>query len=202
MKKLYNKIKPVGKRVIILVNTEQKNSHRFTKDDGTTAELHLANEFSWDSRVTNFTQGILLTDYANLKAGDYVLVHHNSMDDECQLEHESIPRGHKIFAIYDHFLYFGLRDGEIVCVDGYMLASRMYEEEEVSKAGIIMTLEPKQIPNKLKILGKPDSITDYEVGDIAIVYKYSDYEMVHNVNGKVERIIRLKYADCLAKETI
>ena len=45
----------------------------------------------------------------------------------------------------------------------------------------------------LKILAKPESITDFEIGDIAIVYKKSDYEMTHNVGGKLQKIIRLKY---------
>jgi hypothetical protein len=78
----------------------------------------------------------------------------------------------------------------------------MYKPEPVSPAGIILVSEPEKIDNKLRILAKPDSITDFEVGDIAITYKYSDYEMTHNLNGTQEKIIRLKYTDCLAKETI
>jgi hypothetical protein len=202
MKHLYNKIRPVGRRVIILVNVDEKKSHTLDLGKGKSTELYLANEYSWDSRITNFTQGELLTDYKNLKAGTYVLVHHSSMGDECELVYDNIPQGHKLFSVEDSFVYFGIKDEKIICVDGYMLAERLYEPEPVSKAGIILISEPVKIPNKLKILAKPDSITDYEVGDIAITYKFSDYEMTHNVNGKQEKIIRLKYSDCLAKETI
>ena len=74
-----------------------------------------------------------------------------------------------------------------------MLAERLYLEQSS-----VFEAEKVKIPNKLKILAKPDSITDFEVGDIAITYIHSDYEMTHNVNGYVENAIRLRYSDCLA----
>jgi hypothetical protein len=51
----------------------------------------------------------------------------------------------------------------------------------------------------MKVLKKPDSITDFEVGDIAVVYKYSDYEITHNIGGKRTSVIRLKYSDCIGR---
>ena len=202
MKHLYNKIKPVGRRVIVLVDIDGKKSHNLDLGNGKSVSLEIATEYSWDGRVTGLTQGILLTDYKNLKAGMYVLAHHSSMGDECELVHEGIPHGHKLFSIEENFIYFGADEEKLIPLDGYMLAERLYEPEPVSKFGIILISEPVKIPNKLKILAKPDSITDFEVGDIAITYKYSDYEMTHNINGKQETIIRLKYSDCLAKETV
>lgn len=202
MKHLYNKIKPVGRRVIVLVDIDGKKSHNLDLGNGKTVSLEIATEYSWDGRVTGLTQGILLTDYKNLKAGMYVLAHHSSMGDECELVHEGIPHGHKLFSIEENFIYFGADEEKLIPLDGYMLAERLYEPEPVSKFGIILVSEPVKIPNKLKILAKPDSITDFEVGDIAVTYKYSDYEMTHNLNGKQETIIRLKYSDCLAKETL
>ena len=164
--------------------------------------MELAIDYSWDSRITNITQGILLTDYKNLKAGTYVLAHHSSMGDECELVYDGIPHGHKLFSVEENLVFFGFDKGKIIPIDGFMLAERMYKPEPVSKFGIILTAEPEKIDNKLKILAKPDSITDFEVGDVAITYKYSDYEMTHNLNGKQEKIIRLKYSDCLAKEIL
>ena len=202
MKHLYNKIKPVGRRVIVLVDIDGKKSHNLDLGNGKSVSLEIATEYSWDGRVTGLTQGILLTDYKNLKAGMYVLAHHSSKGDECELVHEGIPHGHKLFSIEENFIYFGADEEKLIPLDGYMLAERLYEPEPISKFGIILVSEPVKIPNKLKILAKPDSITDFEVGDIAVTYKYSDYEMTHNVNGKQETIIRLKYSDCLAKETV
>jgi hypothetical protein len=202
MKHLYNKIKPVGRRVIVLVDIDGKKSHNLDLGNGKSVSLEIATEYSWDGRVTGLTQGILLTDYKNLKAGMYVLAHHSSMGDECELVHEGIPHGHKLFSIEENFIYFGADEEKLIPLDGYMLAERLYEPEPISKFGIILVSEPVKIPNKLKILAKPDSITDFEVGDIAVTYKYSDYEMTHNINGKQETIIRLKYSDCLAKETV
>lgn len=202
MKHLYNKIKPVGRRVIVLVDIDGKKSHNLDLGNGKSVSLEIATEYSWDGRVTGLTQGILLTDYKNLKAGMYVLAHHSSMGDECEMDYEGIPHGHKLFSIEENFIYFGADEEKLIPLDGYMLAERLYEPEPVSKFGIILVSEPVKIPNKLKILAKPDSITDFEVGDIAVTYKYSDYEMTHNINGKQETIIRLKYSDCLAKETV
>ena len=73
MKHLYNKIKPVGKRVIVLSKPDDKRNHKLNLGNGKSVDLELAIDYSWDGRVTNITQGILLTDYKNLKAGTYVL---------------------------------------------------------------------------------------------------------------------------------
>ena len=120
------------------------------------------------------------------------------MGDESELVIEDTPPGYKIFAVDAHFIYFGIEGDKLIPVNGCMLVERLYEPEDVSKGGIIMTTERVQIKNKVRILAVPDSITDYKVGDVAIMYPHSDYMMTHNVNGKIEEIIRLKYSDCLA----
>lgn len=195
--KLYNTIKPVGRRIIVAVNSREKNSHEIEMADGTKVELYVDNTYSWDSRITNHTQGVLLTDYKNLKAGTNVLLHHNSFNDENKLDIE--PDIHtSIHAVDEMFIYFGIDGEEMMCIDGFMLAERVYEEDDVTEGGIIL-VEKKQKESMLRILGKPESITDFEVGDIAIVYKKSDYEMTHNIGGKLKKIIRLKYSDCLGK---
>lgn len=197
MKHLYNTIKPVSKRIIVAIQSGSKESHTIKDDKGNDIELYMDTSYSWDGRITNNTQGVLLTDYKNLKAGTDVLLHHNSITDDNKLD---IECDHKtsIHAVDDMFIYFGINGQTLICIDGYMLAERVYEEDEVSPAGIIL-VEKKQKESLLKIVGKPESIDDFEIGDIAIVYKKSDYEMVHNVGGKVQRIIRLKYSDCLGK---
>lgn len=193
MKELYNKIKPVGRRVIVLVDVDEKNAHQFTKEDGTIGKLYVANEYSWDSRISNFTQGVLLTDYKNLKAGTHVLAHHNSMGDECEITDKRIPHGHKLFSIDEIFVYFGVEDGKIIPIDGFMLAERIYLEQSS-----LLDVEKVKIPNKLRIKAVPDTITDIKSGDVVITFIHSDYEMTHNVNGKIENLIRLRYSDCLA----
>ena len=197
MEHLYNTIRPVGKRAIVAIKSGSKESHKFKDKDGKDMELFVDVSYSWDGKVSNPTQGTLLTDYKNLKAGTHVLLHHNAVQDDNKLDIE--PDIHTtIHAIEDMFLYFGVIHGEIVPVDGFMLAERIYEEDEVSPGGIILT-EKKKRDTVLKILAKPDSVEDYKVGDVAIVYKYADYEMTHNIGGEMKRIIRLKYSDCLGK---
>lgn len=197
MQQYYNTIRPVGKRAIVAIRKGAKESHKFKDKDGKDIELFVDVSYSWDGKISNPTQGILLTDYKNLKAGTDVLLHHNAVQEDNRLDIE--PDLHTtIHAVEDMFLYFGIIDGSIVPVDGFMLAERIYEEDKVSPGGIILT-EQKKRDTVLKILAKPDSIEDYNVGDIAIVYKYADYEMTHNIGGEMKRIIRLKYSDCLGK---
>lgn len=195
--KLYNTIKPVGKRIIVAVKSGSKNTHEIEKEDGTKIELFVDTSYSWDGRISNHTQGVLLTDYKNLKAGTNVLLHHNSINEDNKLDIE--PDIHtSIHAIDEMFIYFGVDGEELICIDGFMLAERIYDEDEISPGGIIL-VEKKKQESMLRILGKPESIKDFEIGDIAVVYKKSDYEMTHNIGGKIKRIIRLKYSDCLGK---
>ena len=196
MEHLYNTIKPVGKRVVIAVRSGEKDSHKVIKDDGTEVELFVNTNYSWDGKISNHTQGLLLTDFKNLKAGTNVLFNHNSITDEYKLDIEP-DNLTSVYAIDAHMLHFGVKDDQVICIDGFMLAERMYEEEE--KFGSIILADKKKKDCMLKILAKPESVTDFEVGDIAVVYKYSDYEMTHNIGGKRTTLIRLKYTDCIGK---
>lgn len=199
MKHLYNKIKPVGNRFIVLIDNNSKSVHKIKNDKGEEVELYIAHQYSWDGKESNITQGLLLTDYKNLKAGTNVLIHHNAINDTNELDIDDIPPYSRVHSVEDEFIYFGVEDEKYICIDGYMLAERIYEEEDTTPAGLILT-EKKKVDCMLKIIGKPESITDYEVGDIAVVYKYSDYEMTHTVLGKQSRIIRLKLSDCIGKK--
>lgn len=196
MEHLYNTIKPVGKRVIIAVRSGEKDTHKVVRDDGTEVELFVNTNFSWDGKIANHTQGKLLTDYKNLKAGTDVLFNHNSINDDNRMDIEP-DNLTSIHAIDSNMLHFGVDGDKVICIDGFLLAERMYEEEK-SYGSIILADKVKK-DCMLKILDKPESITDFEVGDIAIVYKYSDYEMHHNIGGKRTSLIRLKYTDCIGK---
>jgi co-chaperonin GroES (HSP10) len=197
MEHLYNTIRPVGKRVIVSVKKGSKDSHLVTGPDGKEVELFVDTSFSWDGKVSNPTQATLLTDYKNLKAGTNVLVHHNAINAENQLDIYPDTTT-TIHSIEEEFLYFGFRGEELICLDGYMIVERMYEDDYVSPGGIILT-EKKKLDTMMRIVNKPESITDFEVGDIAVVYKFSDYEITHNIGGKRKSVIRLKYTDCLGK---
>ena len=198
MKHLYNKIKPVGKRAIIAIDTNAKGKHTIKGENGIDVELYVAHEYSWDGKVSNYTQATLLTDFKNLKAGTDVLIYHNGLNDEFQLPINDIPPYIKIYTIESQFIYFGIQGEDVICLDGFMLAERLYEDDEVSPGGILLT-EKRKKESMLKILAKPESITDYEIGDIAVTYKYADYEVIHSVGGKQKTFIRLKHSDCLGK---
>jgi co-chaperonin GroES (HSP10) len=197
MNHLFNTVKPVGKRVVVAIDTNDKNTHKVIKDDGTEVELFVNTDYSWDSKVTAYTQAVLLTDFKNLKAGTHVLIHHNSLNEgnKMELEYNTTTRFH---SIEEDFVYFGIDGERVLCLDGYMLIERIYDEDTVTPAGLIL-VEKKKEDSMFKVIGKPDSITDFEIGDIAIAYKYSDYEINCKINGKMQKLIRLKYSDCLAK---
>jgi len=197
MQHLYNTIRPVGNRAIVAIKSGSKNSHIVTKDDGTEVELFVDTSYSWDGKISGHTQAVLLTDFKNLKAGTDVLIHHNAIDESNQLD-IYVDTTTFIHAIESAFIYFGINDDKLICIDGYMIVERVYDEDTVSPGGIILTEKKKQ-ESLMKIVAKPDSIEDFEVGDIAVVYKKSDYEMTHNVGGKMTKVIRLKYSDCLGK---
>lgn len=190
-------MKPVGRKVLIAIDTNEKNKHKITKEDGTEIELFVDTSYSWDSRLTAYTQAVLLTDYKNLKAGTDVLIHHNALNESNEMDLNYSP-SIKFHAIDDHFVYFGVKGDEIICIDGYMIVDRVYDEDTVSPGGILL-VEKKKQDSLMKIVKKPDSITDFEVGDIAVTFKYSDYEVNCRINGKMQKIIRLKYSDCLGK---
>lgn len=197
MEHLYNTIRPVGKRVIVALKSGEKNSHIIKGPNGEDIELYVDTSHSWDGRVSQPTQATLLTDFKNLKAGTRVLIHHNTIQPENQLDIQPNPST-SIHAIDEDTVYFGINGDEIICLDGYMIVERIFEEDDVTPGGIILT-EKKKNDVMMKIINKPDSITDYEVGDIAVVYKYSDYEIPHNIGGKSTKVIRLKYSDCIGK---
>ena len=197
MEHLYNTIRPVGKRAIVAVKSGEKNSHIIKGANGEDIELFVDTSHSWDGRVSSPTQATLLTDFKNLKAGTRVLIHHNTIqpDNQLDIQPDTVT---SIHAIDEDTVYFGINGDEIICLDGYMIVERIFSEDEVSPGGIILT-EKKKNDVMMKILNKPDTITDYEVGDVAIVYKYSDYEIPHNIGGRITKVIRLKYSDCLGK---
>lgn len=190
-------MKPVGRKVLIAIDTNEKNKHKITKEDGTEIEIFVDTSYSWDSKVSAYTQAILLTDYKNIKAGTDVLIHHNALNESNEMDINYSPSV-KFHAIDEHFVYFGIEGDEVICIDGYMIVERVYDEDMVSPGGIIL-VEKKKQDSLMKIVKKPDSITDFEVGDIAVTFKYSDYEVNCRINGKMQKIIRLKYSDCLGK---
>ena len=197
MEHLYNTIRPVGKRAIVAVKSGEKNSHIIKGPNGEDIELYVDTSHSWDGKISQPTQATLLTDFKNLKAGTHVLIHHNTIQSENKLDIQPNPST-SVHAIDEDTVYFGINGDEIICLDGYMIVERVFEEDGVSPGGIILT-EKKKNDTMMKIINKADSITDYEVGDIAVVYKYSDYEIPHNIGGKSTKVIRLKYSDCLGK---
>lgn len=190
-------MRPVGNRAIIAIDTNEKNKHKVTKDDGSEIELFVDTSYSWDGKITAYTQATLITDFKNLKAGTDVLIHHNALNETNEMD-INYSRTIKFHSIEENFIYFGLNGEEVICIDGYMLVERVFDNDTVSPGGIIL-IEKKKQDSLLKILKKPESITDFEVGDIALTYKYSDYEINCKINGKMQKLIRLKYSDCLGK---
>jgi hypothetical protein len=191
---MFNTIKPIRGNVIVC--PLQKEAHKITNELGEEVEIFVDTSYSWDSRIKNNTHGILMTDYKNLKAGTHVIFNHNAISENNGLDIQY--NGSTLHAIEEHLVYFGIHGEDIICLEGMMIAERIYDEDTLSPGGIIL-IEKKKQDSLLKILAKADNIEDFEIGDVAVVYKYSDYEIPHNIGGKIKKLIRLKYSDCLAK---
>jgi len=191
---MFNTIKPIKGRVIVC--PKSKESHTIKNEKGEDVELFIDNSYNWDGRVSNSTHGLLMTDYRNLKAGTYVIYNHKAISDDNKLDIKY--DGSPIHSIEEYFIYFGVDGEEIICLEGMMMVERIYDEDTVSPGGIIL-VEKKKQDSLMKVVAKAYDIEDFEVGDTAVVYKYSDYEIPHNIGGKQMKLIRLKYSDCLAK---
>lgn len=191
MVNIYNTIRPIGRKMIVAVDTEAKNVHRIK---GTDKVLYIQKEYSWDRKKSAPTMGICVTDCGDVVAGDIILIHHNATSDATYLgiDHDN----YKLHSVETDLVFFALRDGKPVCLNDYILAERLYYPMEESSSGLVLSAEQKQIPRRLKVVSTPEYIREYGEGDIIVVYDFSDYEVNYN-DGEDKYIIRVRERDII-----
>lgn len=156
-------------------------------------DLYIANEYSWDGRVSNSTSGILLHDFREAPKGSVVIFNHRATTQDNELDD-------KVFLIDEPFLYFYLDErNEPVPFGGNFLISRIKKKKyETKLLHIPDGWNEDYYDNVFKIEKAPKGNYDFNPGQQVIAYKYSDYEIPYAVNGVHSSVIRLKADDILA----
>jgi hypothetical protein len=191
-------LKHVKDRVIIKVDVESKNSHKF--ENGQTIRLERKyNEFN--RRITEPTNAEVIS-AENIPKGSEILIGHNALHDVnrifnyaqlsgnvegSDIRYYSIPEM-ECFAWRD-------ADGSLKPMKNYAFGLRVYEPYK----GFLEGIEPTLIENVLYIT------TGKLSGNICRTLKASDYEIIfQGQNGKEDHIIRCRHYEdeCNDREEI
>lgn len=181
-------IQPTEGRLIISVDLQKKNSHRF--EDGT--EIRLERGFdNFDRKYTEPVNGIVVaSEY--LPEGTEVIIHHNATHDTFRLFNYKPLSGADIASQTN---YYSIMDGQAFLyrlpgTDEWLPCKHFATALRVFKPykGILHGIEPTRIKRKLYI-------TSGELkGKVCLVLHAADYEMVfQGLDGREKRVIRLRH---------
>lgn len=178
-------------KALVLVDPEAKAKKKIKTPFGD-IELHLATDFSWDSKVKESTNGILVSDFKGVPKGTEVIFNHRATTQDNELED-------KIFLIDDVFIYFYMDNGEPIPFDNYYLIKRINKPRAESKFLHIPDNVPTEVyDNIFEIVKTPKGSDRFNAGQRVIAYRYSDYAIPYAVDGVHGTAIRLKEEDILA----
>lgn len=181
------KLKAPKNKVVIKVDLESKNTHKFA--DGTT--IRLERQFdNFNMRYVKPTNAIVVS--ANcVPEGSEILIHHNSTHDVYRLFNYLPPTTDassnlKYFSIPEEecFLWRKEIGDEWNPMPNFVTALRLFKPYEGTFEGIA----PSLLKDRLYI-------TSGELkGKAVITLKSSDYELIYqNENGTEDRVIRVRY---------
>jgi len=181
-------IKHAHGRVIIQVDMEFKNSHRF--EDGTQIKL-VRGVNNFDRKYTEPINAIVMSS-ENIPSGAEILIHHNSLHDSNRLFNYKPLSGAEIasdiryFSIPELEAYlWRMGNDEWQPVKGFATALRVFEPYK----GILQGIPPKQIKDTLLITsGKLK-------GKVVMTLKSSDYQLCFQDNGRERNVIRIRHDD-------
>ena len=178
-------------KALVLVDPEAKAKKKIKTPFGD-IELHLATDFSWDSKVKESTNGILVSDFKGVPKGTEVIFNHRATTQDNEIED-------KIFLIDDVFIYFYMDNGEPIPFDNYYLIKRINKPRAESKFLHIPDNVPTEVyDNIFEIVKTPKGSDRFNAGQRVIAYRYSDYAIPYAVDGVHGTAIRLKEEDILA----
>lgn len=182
------RMKNVKGKVVVKVDMEFKNSHRFA--DGTTIRLERGVENLNRREVAPVNAVVVASDL--MPCDSQVLIHHNAthatneVTDHNQLSGEDIAKGVKLFAIPENecFLYREPGEKDWKPCFGFATALRIFKPVDTLLVGV----EPILINRALWI-------TSGEHKQKAVITLHAcDYEIVfQGDDGREKRIIRLRH---------
>lgn len=183
------KLKAPSNRVVIKVDLESKNTHKFA--DGTT--IRLERQFdNFNMRYVKPTNAIVVS-ANNIPEGSEILIHHNSTHDVYRIFNYLPPTTDassnvKYYSIPEEECFFWREKvgDEWNPMPNFVTALRLYKPYVGSFEGI----DPTLLKDRLYI-------TSGELkGNAVITLKSSDYEIIYqNENGTEDRVIRVRYYD-------
>jgi hypothetical protein len=190
---------PKKKHIIVKSFPEQKETHRITCDDGKVIDLFIGRKYGDNDREINPSVCEVLfigEGVEQLQVGDLLIVHHNLLKNDASKIEKNTDENYEIISLVaDNMIYaiINKEDGSLTPVFGNCIAERIIVEEKST----LFTTTQKTEDLKFKIISIPLDFTDVNAGDTVLCYKYSDYEMVYNFNGRENRAIRIWKDDIL-----
>jgi len=183
------KLKAPSNKVVIKVDLESKNSHKFA--DGTT--IRLERQFdNFNMRYVKPTNAIVVS-ANNIPEGSEILIHHNSTHDTYRIFNYLPPTTDassnvKYYSIPEEECFFWREKvgDEWKPMPNFVTALRLFKPY----LGTFEGIEPSVLKDRL-------FITSGELkGNAVMTLKSSDYEIIYqNENGTEDRVIRVRYYD-------
>jgi hypothetical protein len=181
------KLKAPKNRVVIKVDLESKNTHKFA--DGTT--IRLERQFdNFNMRYVKPTNAIVVS-ANNIPEGAEILIHHNSTHDVYRIFNYLPPTTDassdvKYYSIPEEECFFWREKigDEWKPMPNFVTALRLFKPYVGTFEGVPHTLLKDRL-----------LITSGELkGKAVITLKSSDYEIIYqNENGTEDRVIRVRY---------
>lgn len=176
-------------RIVIRVDHEYKNSHKF--DDGTVIKL----ERGWNNlnRLEVSPVNAIVISGKDIPDGAEALIHHNSVHEAYRITNHGELSGQKIadrieyYSIPEDQLFFWRKDSEVWNpIRGYVTALRVFKPYK----GILHGIDHARIKETLYI-------TSGELtGKIVHTLKAADYEIIfQDLDGREHRIIRVRHSE-------
>jgi len=186
-------------KIIIQYSADQKETIQYGTLKLYTPNRALLNE---NAREANPTAAMVLHGGDTfLKKGDVILFPHTILDTPSAIIEKNganiimtIPTDQNKITIYGKVG----KNGEVIPLFGNLVVQRI-AQKELSSIIITPDAYKKDEENKSIVLAAPPD-SDIIEGQTIIYYKYSDYQLVYNVNGEEKRAIMVKRQDVVALE--
>jgi len=182
------KLQPTEGRVIVSIDGEKKNSHRF--ENG--MEIRLERNYDNLNRREVAPVNAIVIAAANIPAGSEIIIHHNANHPTNELfnyqvlDGSAIASNIKYYSIpeYECYLYRLPETSEWLPFKGFETALRVFEPYN----GILAGIKPTRLKNRLLIT------SGQLKGKVCVVAHASDYCMVfQGIDGREQQVIRIRH---------
>jgi len=192
-------MKAKRKQLIVKSFNEQKETHEIKMPEGESIRLYIGRRYGENGREINpnVCEIISVGDgISTVEVGDYIIVHHNILNNEGQIIESNVAEQWTILAIhFDSTVYAKIdkQTGEPIPLNGNCIGKRIKKE---IKSTMHIPFE-STLETTFDIISTPEDFNDIKAGDRVLCYKHSDYEMVYHFNNQEKKAIRIWREDIL-----